>query len=345
MMPRSIAAPRRSTTPIMSASWSTTTAGDSAWPKAMPSMTIWKNDWPRARSSRCPPSPSKVTPTGRHTRTPVPTPRNSRASTRTGSSRAASGTICLRKLRRPLSRRSWKSPATDQGSPAPCAVSGIHHGSPDVPGRRGEATVVAGGKLSTSTQRQLLEDVGEMGLHGRLGDPESSCGLEIAEPIDHEVHDLLLSSAQSLAKGQLSRPRIDRPGRQLRDGQGDYPIARPHLALMDDADGLEEVLDGGALGEDSTNPCLQGVHGPSFVSVGARQDDPRPHTIQSKLPTDLEGPPGLRVHEEDLGDAIPQYFPYGRGRDLAHHEQRAIGAEEAPEAGPEKGAVTEEGGA
>jgi hypothetical protein len=110
---------------------------------------------------------------------------------------------------------------------------------------------------------------------------------------------------------------------------------------MDDADGLEEVLDGGALGKDSANPCLQGFDGPSFVSVGARQDDPWPHTIQSKLPADLEGSPGLRVHEEDLGDAIPQYFPYGRGRDLAHHEERAIGAEEAPEAGPEKGAVTE----
>ena len=97
-------------------------------------------------------------------------------------------------------KRSWTSTATDQGWPAPCAGSGIHHGSPDVPGRRGEATVVACGKLSTSAQCQLLEDVGEMGLHGRLGDPESSRGLEIAEPIDHEVHDLLLASAQALAK-------------------------------------------------------------------------------------------------------------------------------------------------
>jgi hypothetical protein len=36
-----------------------------------------------------------------HIRTPVPMPRNSRANTRTGSSRAVSVTICLRKPRRP----------------------------------------------------------------------------------------------------------------------------------------------------------------------------------------------------------------------------------------------------
>jgi len=36
-----------------------------------------------------------------HTRRLVPMPRNSQANTRTGSSRAASGTICLRKLHRP----------------------------------------------------------------------------------------------------------------------------------------------------------------------------------------------------------------------------------------------------
>jgi hypothetical protein len=68
-------------------------------------------------------------------------------------------------------------------------------------GRRGEAAVVACGKLSTAAQRQLLEDVGEMCLHGCLGDPEPTRGLEIAEPIDNKVHDLLLSSAQSFAEG------------------------------------------------------------------------------------------------------------------------------------------------
>ena len=51
---------------------------------------------------RCQPLPLKVMPMVPHTRTPVFMPRNSRANMRTGSSRAASGTICLRKPRRTL---------------------------------------------------------------------------------------------------------------------------------------------------------------------------------------------------------------------------------------------------
>ena len=72
--------------------------------------------------------------------------------------------------------------------------------------RRRKGRVVACGKLSTAAQRQLLEDAGEMRLHGRLGDPEPTRGLDIAEPIDNKVHDLLLSRAQSFADGQLSHP-------------------------------------------------------------------------------------------------------------------------------------------
>jgi hypothetical protein len=110
---------------------------------------------------------------------------------------------------------------------------------------------------------------------------------------------------------------------------------------VDDADRLEEVLEGGALGKNSANPRLQSFDGPPFVSVGAGQDDPGPHPLQAKLTADLEGPRGLRVHEEDLGNATPQYFPHGGCRDLAHHDERTISAEEATEAGPEKGAVTQ----
>ena len=44
----------------------------------------------------------------------VPMPRNSRANMRTGSSRAASGTICRRKPRRPLPRPSSTSPKLDR---------------------------------------------------------------------------------------------------------------------------------------------------------------------------------------------------------------------------------------
>ena len=44
--------------------------------------------------------------------------RNSRANMRTGLSRAASGTICRKKLRRPSPRPSWKSTGIDRRSPA-----------------------------------------------------------------------------------------------------------------------------------------------------------------------------------------------------------------------------------
>ena len=54
-----------------------------------------------SRSSPCRPSRWKAMPMARRTRSPVPTPRNSRANMSTGSSRAASGTTCRRKPRRP----------------------------------------------------------------------------------------------------------------------------------------------------------------------------------------------------------------------------------------------------
>jgi pimeloyl-ACP methyl ester carboxylesterase len=65
--------------------------------KVSRNMPIWTSGLPRVRSSLCPPLPSKVMPTARRIQTPVPMPRNFPASIRTGSSPAASGTICLRK--------------------------------------------------------------------------------------------------------------------------------------------------------------------------------------------------------------------------------------------------------
>jgi hypothetical protein len=62
----------------------------------------------------CPPLPLKVMPTVHHTRTPVPMPGNSRASMCTRSSRAASGTICLRRLRRTLPKLSSKLMVIDR---------------------------------------------------------------------------------------------------------------------------------------------------------------------------------------------------------------------------------------
>src|ERR1700737_1253783 len=96
------------------------------------------------------------------------------------------------------------------------------------------------------------------------------------------------------------------------------------------------------LGRIPANPRLQGFDGPPFVPIGAGQDDPWPHPIQAKLTADLEGSRDLRVHEEDLGNAAAQLFPPGGRRNLSHHEERTIRAEEATQAGPEQHAVTQE---
>src|ERR1700716_2833203 len=82
--PRSIAVRRPSTIPITSPSWSITTAGVWVWPPARRAMTISRRSLPRRPSSPCRRSPSKVTPMARRIRIPRPTPRNSRARTRTG---------------------------------------------------------------------------------------------------------------------------------------------------------------------------------------------------------------------------------------------------------------------
>src|SRR5262245_37146802 len=74
-------------------------------------------DWGarKAQSSQRPPSPLKATPMARHTWTPVPTPKNSRANTLIGSSRVASGTTRLKKRRRRLSKLSSMSTAFNRG--------------------------------------------------------------------------------------------------------------------------------------------------------------------------------------------------------------------------------------
>src|SRR6266568_2016282 len=72
-------------------------------------MTIWKSGSLKVRTSPCPLLLLKAMPMVHHTQTPIPMPRNSRADMRTGSSRAASGTICLKKLRRPLPKLSSMS--------------------------------------------------------------------------------------------------------------------------------------------------------------------------------------------------------------------------------------------
>ena len=116
--PRSIAPRLRSTTRTTSPSSSTIIGSGSDWPKANRSTTIWKSGSRRVRSSAYPPSPSKATPTERRTRRPVRTPGNSPANMRTGPLPAASGTICLRRLRKPSPRRSSTLLTYEQNQPA-----------------------------------------------------------------------------------------------------------------------------------------------------------------------------------------------------------------------------------
>jgi pimeloyl-ACP methyl ester carboxylesterase len=100
--PPSIAAQLLSTTWIMPRSSSTITAGALDWRKASRSMTIWKSALPKLQSSPYPPSPWKAMLMAHRIRILALTLRNSRASMRTGISRVAPGTICLKKPPRPL---------------------------------------------------------------------------------------------------------------------------------------------------------------------------------------------------------------------------------------------------
>ncbi len=202
----------------------------------------------------------------------------------------------------------------------------------DAPRGRHDAAVVARGELGPAAQRELLEDVREVRLHGRLGDPEPLGGLQVAEPAHDEVHDLLLPGAQSLPEGQLAHRGLDRAGRQLLDGQGDHPLAGPHLALVHDADRLDQALDRGALGEDPAGARLEGLDGPPLIPVGAGQDHPGAHPVQAKLAADLEGAVGLRVHEENVGNAAAQQVP-NRGRGQLGHHLEATDRSPAADAG------------
>jgi class 3 adenylate cyclase len=84
--------------------------------KGFPQRTVAYrlNGKPRSALSAASWMPFKATPTVRRVRTPALMPRNSPASIRTGLSREASDTICLRRPCRPLPRLSSKLTVIDQ---------------------------------------------------------------------------------------------------------------------------------------------------------------------------------------------------------------------------------------
>src|ERR1700677_189902 len=69
-------------------------------------MTIWKSGWPHFLPSLCPRLPWKATPTVRRIHPSQPIAPGSRANMSTASSRAASDTICRKKLPKHLPRQS-----------------------------------------------------------------------------------------------------------------------------------------------------------------------------------------------------------------------------------------------
>src|SRR5262249_22525766 len=78
-------------------------------PRAKRNTTIWKRSSRPGPPSACRPSPWRATPTARRTLRRAPTPRSSRANIRTGTSPAGSVTICRRRPRRRLPKRSSTS--------------------------------------------------------------------------------------------------------------------------------------------------------------------------------------------------------------------------------------------
>jgi len=116
-MPRSSVAQFPSTTPIMSGSSSTITAGGSAWRRASDNTTSLKSASPAPRRSRCPPLRLKEMPMAHPTRIAVRMRKTSAASTRIASSVEALGTTCHRKRHRLLPKPSWTWIAFDQTRP------------------------------------------------------------------------------------------------------------------------------------------------------------------------------------------------------------------------------------
>src|SRR3984957_12100650 len=78
-------------------------------------MTTWKSGWPHFLPLPCPRSPWKATPTEQSTRPVRRIATGSRANMSTVSSPAASGTICLKRRRRPLPKL-WSTSAASQAS-------------------------------------------------------------------------------------------------------------------------------------------------------------------------------------------------------------------------------------
>src|SRR5262249_24936235 len=190
-------------------------------------------------------------------------------------------------------------------------------------------------------EQELLEDVREVRLHGRLGDREPARDFAVAQTAGGETHDLLLALAQAAADRRLDL-RAEPARGQILDDEREDSLARPYLALVDDPDRLEQGLHGGALAEDAARARLQGLEDPRVVDFGARQDHVRPRAVAAKLAADRERARGLRVHQQDVRRARPHQRAHRRRASFSHQRDRAVALQDPPETGTEETAVAQD---
>jgi hypothetical protein len=175
-------------------------------------MTIWKSDLRKVQTSACPPSRLKAMPMVHHTRRPIRTPRSFRADMRTDLSAVASGTICLRKLRRRSPRRSWMSPQPDRQPPDWLTGRGCRAscGSWEMSGMTGttfrRAAAADCGRLrplrgTRRSDRETLLQVPAAGMPQRWR--------PLPEPLQHACSDILRLSNDSLGQSGRRSLRAD----------------------------------------------------------------------------------------------------------------------------------------
>jgi len=145
----------------------------------------------------------------------------------------------------------------------------------------------------------------EVGLDGSLHDAELTCYLLVAQPGQDEANNLLLPMAEGILDRRIRRAGRDRTRHELVDREGHHAPARPHLALIDDPDGLAKMLYGGVLREYAPDPGLERMHGPVFIPIGFNQDHPRPRPTPDELAAYAESALDLRIDQNDIRRASP----------------------------------------
>ncbi len=166
--------------------------------------------------------------------------------------------------------------------------------------------------------------------------------LEVAQSGRDELDDFVLATAKATLQRRFDRLGVDGMGRQLLDAERDHAVARPNLALVDDPDRFEEILDAGALGQDAARSGLECPHRPCFAAVGAGQDHPGPWAGATQLAADHQSPVALRIHDEDIRRTGADEFSHGGCRCLHQYDQGALLEQDAPESGAKQRAVAEE---